>query len=59
MKKLVLSLCIEEGEDEYQHSFAEVEVKLRPGLEQREILDALQRGVCSVYEIVKEIGNLS
>jgi hypothetical protein len=51
-KKLVLLLSIEEGD--VQHSFVEVKIPLPKGAEEREISDALQRGICNAFEVLKK-----
>lgn len=54
-RKLVLSLCVEEGEDCHQHSFAEVEIPLPPGAEDKDIADAVQRASFSAYIAMKKM----
>lgn len=52
-RKLVLTLCVEE-EDQHQHSFAEVEIPLRAGAEEKDVADAVQRASYSAYLVLKK-----
>lgn len=56
-KQLVLLLYVADiGADPREvHDMAEVSIPIRPGVEEKDILDALQRSVCNAFDALKRM----